>query len=247
MQNVLVVDDDAVTRGLLSRVLKAHADIFQVITAKDGQDALQIIEDQTINLVITDLQMPEMDGFALIAHLNEHYPEIPVFVMTAFGNTEVKSQAEAVGTLKYFEKPLNIDVITDCIFEELDSGAEGQIRGISLASFLQLVEMEKKTCTLSIKSEGKSGVMFFQKGELLGAKSGDLEGEAAAYELLCLDRVVIRIENVCKMKEKQIQQPLMNVLMEGLRIKDERESESQKKRKPLKPLKSVVKRTQRPD
>jgi len=239
MRSVLIVDDDSVTRGLLSRVLKPHSEVFQVLTAPDGKEALKIIQNQNIDIVITDLQMPVMDGFELLARLSEHHPEIPVFIMTAFGDIEVKNKLESFGSTKYFEKPLNIDIITECIFEELNSGAEGKLKGISLSSFLQLIEMEKKTCTLTITSKDKSGKLYFHKGDLMTATADNLVNDEATCELLCWDGIVIEIENTCKKMQKEIRQPLMTILMEGLRIKDEREHKDKQKRTPLRPLKSL--------
>jgi CheY-like chemotaxis protein len=241
MKKVLIVDDDAVTRGLLSRVLKPHIETFEVVTAKDGQEALSIIIGDRVDLVITDIQMPNMDGFQLLASLVESHPEVPVFVMTAFGDTEVKKKAEALGFIKYFEKPLNIDIITDCILEELDAGMEGELRGVSLPSFLQLVEMEDKTCTVEVVSGDHGGKMYFRKGVLMDAEFGEMNNLDAVYELLCLDKVAINIDNICKKKEKEIAPPLMTVLMEGLRLRDERENATQKKT-PLKPLQRLQKK-----
>lgn len=238
MKKVLIVDDDVVTRSLLSRVLKPHEKDFEVLTAKNGKEAASIITQQKIDLVITDLQMPEMDGFALMTYLNDHHPEIPFFIMTAFGDSEIKSKVKKIGSIKYFEKPLNIDVITDCIFDELNAGAIGEIEGISLASFLQLIEMEKKTCTLHVKAYERSGIMYFLKGELMAAETADLHNLEAVYEMICWDRIKIGIENTCKIKDKEIEQPLMSVLMEGLKKKDEKEHEDKTKKTPLKPLKS---------
>ncbi len=242
MKKVLIVDDDSVTRGLLSRVLKPHAKEFEVLTAVNGKDAIEVINKEKVNLIITDLQMPEMDGFDLILHINKKHPEIPVFVMTAFGDSEIKAKITAIGALKYFEKPLNIDIITECIFEELDSGACGKIEGISLPSFLQLLEMESKTCTLRVRSENMSGRFFFFKGELMAAEANDFKDEEAAYELLCLDKIIMELDNVCTKKKKTVKQPLMNILMEGLKIKDERDQKDKRKKTPLKPLKSLMKK-----
>ncbi len=239
MKQVLIVDDDAVTRGLLSRVLKAHSDYFEVTTAKDGKEAVAVIQQKKTDLIITDLQMPEMDGFALMAFINQYHSEIPVFVMTAFGGTDVKSKVEAIGSIKYFEKPLNIDIITECILEELNASAEGRLQGISLTSFLQLIEMENKTCTLTVRMNERSGMLYFFKGEMMAAEAMDLSKDAAAYEMLCWERVIIQIDNVCKKKKKEIDQPLMNLLMEGLRLKDERDLAVKKKKMPLKPLKRL--------
>ncbi len=241
MKKILIVDDDSITRGLLSRVLDSHSKKFSVITSEDGKEAAEIIKDQKIDLVITDLQMPVVDGFKLLAHMSKDHPEIPVFVMTAFGTPDVDSKIKVIGPSRYFKKPLNMDTLTECIFEELEAGAEGEIRGISLPSFLQLVEMEKKTCTLRVTSGDKTGSLYFAKGEIFYAKVGDLENEAAAYELLCWEQPEIKIEDYNKKTKKEITQPLMTILMEGLKTKDEKDSENKDKKTPLKPLKKLSK------
>jgi len=91
---------------------------------------------------------------------------------------------------------MNIDIITECILDELNSGAEGTLKGISLSSFLQLIEMEKKTCTLTVKAKNQSGMLYFSKGDLLAASSQNLENEEAIYEMLCWEKIVI--ENLYK-------------------------------------------------
>ncbi len=241
MKKILIVDDDSITRGLLSRVLDSHKKNFSVITSEDGKDAAEIIKDQKIDLVITDLQMPVVDGFKLLAHMSKDHPEIPVFVMTAFGTPDVDSKIKVIGPSRYFKKPLNMDTLTECIFEELEAGAEGEIRGISLPSFLQLVEMEKKTCTLRVTSEDKTGSLYFTKGEIFDAEAKDLKNEEAAYELLSWERPEIKIEDYNKRTKKEIKQPLMNILMEGLKVKDEKDSVNKGKKIPLKPLKKLSK------
>lgn len=236
MKKVLIVDDDSATRGLLSHVLKPYADNFDILTAENGQEAVGIIENNKIDLVITDIKMPVMDGFEFIANLSNNHPEIPIFVMTAFGTSEIESKVKSfTSTTRYFDKPLNMDILPESILEELDSGAEGLLHGISLASFLQLIEMEKKTCTLIIKSNKKSGALYFIKGELITVESGETRNEKALCELLCWDNVKIEIINHSKKKKKEIKQPLMNILMEGLKIKDEMKFEKKPKTH-LKPL-----------
>ncbi len=239
MKKVLIIDDDAVTRGLLFRVLKPHASYFQVLTSDNGKNAIDIIRQEKVDLVITDLQMPEMDGFEFMAYLSKYHPEIPVLVMTAFGGADIQAKIEAIGPIQYFEKPLNIDTLTDAILDELEAGAKGQIQGISLASFLQLVEMEDKTCTVTVKSNERFGIIHLLKGDIMAAEAGDLEDEDAVYELLCWDRTVLEIDNFCSKKTKEINTPLMTLLMEGLKKKDEKEHESRKRKKPLRPLKSL--------
>ncbi|MDY6823404.1 MAG: response regulator [Thermodesulfobacteriota bacterium] len=236
MKKVLIVDDDSVSRGLLSRVMKPYAKDFEILTAKNGEEAANMMTESSIDLIISDLQMPVMDGFQLLEYIEQNYPGTPVFLMTAFGSAETEEKAYALGAFKYFEKPLNMDVLTDAIFEQLNSGAEGKINGISLASFLQLMEMEKKTCTLRITTEDHTGNMYFREGQLINAATDQLKSLEAAFEMLTWDQITIEIEGICRKKEKEIKQPLMNILMEGLKIRDEKESEKKEAKTALRPL-----------
>jgi len=118
-----------------------------------------------------------------------------------------------------------MDVLAECIFEELGVGTKGKLEGISLPSFLQLMEIEEKTCALNISSHGKSGRLFFTKGELFAAKCEDLKNEEAVYELLSWEKVEIRIDNDNRKRDKEIIQPLMAMMMEGLKRKDDKSAE----------------------
>jgi len=97
----------------------------------------------------------------------------------------------------------------------------GQLRGISLDSFLQMAQMERTTCTLKVSANDEFGFMYVLKGELIDAQTGILEGSEAAYLIISWDNSSIEIENTCERTENRIKQPLMNVLMEGMRIRDE--------------------------
>lgn len=100
----------------------------------------------------------------------------------------------------------------------------GQIQGISIDSFLQMVQMEKTTCTLKVFSEEDVGFIYILKGVLIAAEVGALSGPDAAYEIISWSNSIIEIENVCERSEDEIKQPLMTILMEGLRLRDERQS-----------------------
>jgi CheY-like chemotaxis protein/anti-sigma regulatory factor (Ser/Thr protein kinase) len=101
--SILVVDDSATERvrisGLLSRI-----GVYQVLTAADGQQGLDLIEDTTVDLVLTDLQMPVMDGLDLVREVRSRFPHIPVVLMTAVGSEEIAVQAMREGAASYVRK-----------------------------------------------------------------------------------------------------------------------------------------------
>jgi response regulator RpfG family c-di-GMP phosphodiesterase len=230
-KKVLIVDDDPIVRSILSSALMTH-DELGILTAENGKIAAKILNIIKIDLVITDLEMPEMNGLDLLSYINKAHPDIPVIVLTWFVTKEIEAEIKGLGFSQYLEKPLDIDVLTKKIFEELNGGAGGQIHGISTAAFLQLVEMEEKTCTLTVKSNHRVGYLYFLKGGLIGAETKELRGEEAAYNIIGWGNSAIDIENVCRNKKKEINKPLMLILMEANRMKDEEGTDIKEKYRP---------------
>ncbi len=226
MKNILIVDDNTVTGSMLSKVLTAHCNIFEIFTAKDGKDAIPIIAEKQIDLVITDLSMPRMNGFALIEYILKSSPDTPIIVISAYGTPEIEAKFNSMPTITFFNKPLKTDAIINAALEKLEI-SYGQLDGIGLSSFLQLLELESKTCTLSVTSNkgDQNGTLYFMEGALIAAETEDLKDEAAAYEIISWEDAKIQIINSISKEDRNITQPLMNILMEAANLKDEKESE----------------------
>jgi len=154
----------------------------------------------------------------------EQYPDIPVIIMTGYSTPEMQQQAREGGAVGYIEKPFMIEDLARKIMTAMRKESEGgTLHGISSGMFLQLIEMEQKTCTIRLvdKLSGKQGVLFFRDGELLDARINGLQGVKAAYEIFSWDDVTLSIQNVCSQKEKKIKSDLQVVLLEAMRLKDE--------------------------
>ncbi len=223
VKNILVVDDEEPFLLSLSDGLSAYYDDFNVLTALNGKEAVKVLNTTKVDLIVTDLKMPVMDGFELLAYMSRNCPDIPVIVMTAYGTPETERWLKNLSITRYLEKPLDFNVLADNIFDALASSfSQDHIRGISLVSFLQLIEMDKKTCTIAVKSRGRVGCLYFAKGELMDAEVGVLKGEAAALDIVTWENAEIEIQYICKVKKKSIGAQLAEILMEGFRIKDEK-------------------------
>jgi hypothetical protein len=113
-------------------------------------------------------------------------------------------------------------------FEQMGADIGGRIHGISLPSFLQMAEMEKSSFSLRISSRQKAGNLHISEGNLIAANCGDQAGCEAAYQIISWDDTAIDIEPLDTTKSDEIKQPLMQVLMESLKIKDESTSSAEK-------------------
>ncbi len=223
MDKILLVDDDYKVLRILWSRLQKYDDKFEVILAYDGEEAIEVLQQNSISLVITDILMPKIDGLELLAHIKKSYPEIPCFVMTAHGTSEIKDKLSN-SAVHIFNKPFLIDDLAKAIIQVLEQGIpDGTLKGISVANFLQLIQMEEKTCFLEINSTGNGkGFFYFKNGELYDAVYGDLNGEEAAFKLLAFDNASIHLKNVSDDKiVKRINVSLMNLIMEAQRLKDE--------------------------
>jgi len=228
VKKVLIVDDDTVMVQTLKEGLIRYDDTFMALTAEDGLDAVDRLKEHTVSIVVTDLKMPRMDGFSLLAHIMEHYPEIPVIIITGFSTPAMERAAWEGGAVGYIAKPFMINDLAKKIITTLRREADGgTLHSISSGMFLQLVEMEEKTCTIRLisKSSGRQGILFFSQGELLDARVNGIRGEEAAYEIFSWEEVSLSIQNSCQQKEKNIHRDLQAILLEAVRLKDERRSE----------------------
>jgi hypothetical protein len=113
----------------------------------------------------------------------------------------------------------------------VETSVGGKIQGVSLDSFLQIVQMDRITCTLKVISQEGFGFLYFVNGELFSAITGDILNVEAACRIISWEEAVIEIDNSCDKTQNDINQPLMNLLMEGMRLRDEA-AKSRAKTKP---------------
>lgn len=107
MNTVLLVDDEA---NILSGLSIAFAqEGYNVLTAENGKDAWKLLSNNLVDLVITDLRMPEMSGDELIKKISSSYPTLPVIVLTGHGTIETAVETMREGAIDFFTKPVDLD------------------------------------------------------------------------------------------------------------------------------------------
>lgn len=221
MKKVLIVDDEKSFLSSLKDGLSVHQTKFQVLTAENGQEAVSILQTLPIDLLITDLKMPKMDGFELLAWVSREQCELPVIVMTAFGTAEIEDRLARMDTLQYLEKPLDFKMLQDSIFSGLKAGTKSYIHGITLATFLQLTRVDQKNCTMKVTSGDKVGYLYIRQGELVDAEFSELSGDTAALEIVAWEDTEIEMNNICRRQKTVISLPMEHLLMEAFQRKDE--------------------------
>lgn len=120
MRTILVVDDERVIREGLRRLLSSEG--YQVMTAQDGQEALDLLRSEKINAVLCDLKMPVKGAIEVLEESKTEYPEIPVIVLTGQGTLANAVESRNLGAYAFITKPFRADcvlMLVKCATEKL--------------------------------------------------------------------------------------------------------------------------------
>ena len=107
MKKILIVDDEENARIGLSKLLAQEG--YEVDAVANGFEALDFLRQQKVNLVISDINMPEMNGMAFLRELHRSYPSTQVIMITAYGGVESYLEAINLGAFEYIHKPVKLD------------------------------------------------------------------------------------------------------------------------------------------
>ena len=114
--NILIVDDSAAIRKILQRVLgQANVPISQVFEAGDGVEALEVLKSQSIGLILSDINMPNMDGLQLLSQVRavDQWKNVPFVMITTEGSHSKVLEAVQLGASGYVRKPFTPDQIKE--------------------------------------------------------------------------------------------------------------------------------------
>lgn len=124
---VLVVDDSAIDRRLASGLLEKEGG-YRILMATNGKDALESLKSQPVDLVLTDMQMDEMDGLQLVETIRANFPLTPVILMTALGSEEIAVKALEKGAASYVAKRRLQQDLIEIVQQVIDSSDENRLQ-----------------------------------------------------------------------------------------------------------------------
>src|SRR5580698_7728563 len=116
-KQVLIVDDEPNLRKILSAQLSR--DGYDVLTAEDGEQGLALLKEHHIDLVVTDLKMPKVDGMTLLRKAHEEDPDLPIVMITAHGTIDTAVEALKIGAFDYLTKPFDKDEVRQIVAKAL--------------------------------------------------------------------------------------------------------------------------------
>ncbi len=220
---ILIVDDDLAVATSLRLAVERKLPAVRVLTAGHGEEGLDILRCSRVDLLVTDLRMPVLDGIALLSHVMEEFPQLPRVVMSSLGSMP-KEHAARTGVLAVLDKPVNMVQFPALVEEWLkEARPHAQVEGISLSSLVQLVGFDRRTCTMGVRDlrTSRIGAFHFREGRLVDASAGDLHGMDAALFLLRWRQVQIWLYEGVSPEGDRIGMGLDRLLLEAARLSDE--------------------------
>jgi CheY-like chemotaxis protein/Tfp pilus assembly protein PilZ len=220
MKNILVVDNDPITLHILAGMLRSHSNFLNILAAQNIQTALETLDQKKIHVLITGMHISESDAFKLCLLLSDN-SETRVIIITDNASPAFCEKTKKLASVIHFNQVLDISLLTKRIFTELQIDFGGQIHGLTLPSLLQLLELERRSCTLLVTAKANSGTIYLTDGKPTAAKTMDLTGISAALHILTWQNVLIDIDNKPKEIDLEITKPLMTLLLESGKVMDE--------------------------
>ena len=119
MERILIVDDDITLCHFLTKALSQMG--YQVILCHSGREALDVVHEQEIDLILLDNKLPDRNGLEILKEVKRDHPKVSVIIMTAFGTTETAIEAMKVGAFDYILKPFELDEISEFVAKGLEA------------------------------------------------------------------------------------------------------------------------------
>jgi len=223
MKKILLVDDEAEQLEILKTSLECKELKAEIVTASSGEEALEIIKKDAVNLLITDVHMPGMNGMELVLAATEAAPALSVIVITAFPTAEIKRDAMMRGCLRFMEKPYDVEELRATVLEAIaeQKGFSGTMSGIDLTDMIQLNCLSCNTAALKVSHGKKSGMIFFEGGDIVHAMTGKLEGAEAFFTIMSFAGGNIESRKNVRAPARTIEASHVALLLEASRRQDE--------------------------
>lgn len=236
---VLLIDDNPMILGMLRQALEKFSELE---TTSDSAEALLQIVDHPPDLVIADYQMAGMDGRQLLEKLKSRpgTARIPVILMASKADQNERLKMVEDKVEDFLEKPFFLKdararikrIIDKIALEKMareapgESTLRGTLQQMNVIDLLQSLELSRKTCLLTLTRNGDNCELYFTEGQINHATYGPLLGDDAVYKVLTWQEGNFQIDFTGSSSEQSITHSTQGLLMEGLRLLDEANRDS---------------------
>jgi DNA-binding NarL/FixJ family response regulator len=220
---VLVVDDEDDIVMALHRVLYQDNHRYDVLLARSAEIAQEILEENRVDVLVTDVHLPEKSGMDLLSWVAVQAPSTRVIVMTAFDVSGIKDRAHAFGCLRLMCKPLDVQEMRAAILRALTlrDSITGSLTELSCVDVIQMLCIARKSVALRLAEGHSAGVIHIEGGEPVHAVWDELAGEEAFFRILGVKNGLFYTTPLPPEVERSLHGDWQYLLIEGMRRLDE--------------------------
>ncbi len=225
---ILLLDDDQELLDVYREMLSNLPSRPEVRIAASGARAIALLESEPFSLLISDLNMPKMDGLQVLTVVRRKFPHLRTAVMTSLADTQFRTRAYAMGIDLFLEKPntpQEIDMFLQCIDSLLDrNDADTGFRGVQSKSLMDIIQMESlshSSSVLKITNGSLVAKIWFQNGEIIDAEAPEVKGEPAVRKVLSWKTGAFEILPAELNRSRKVHTSVQGLLLESAQAMDE--------------------------
>ena len=224
MKKVLIVDDEEDMLWMLQRNLDSTIPNIETFIAQSGKEALSILNESEISLVITDINMPGMSGLELLTEISSKWPSTKVIIITAYPSSAFENTATREGAVKFVEKPFDINTMRTIVEDALSATPTNSAgSGIALMDLIHFNGLAKSTSALQVTKDGEIGTIYFQDGKIIHAQIGNDTAEAAFFRIIDIEGAELQNLDGVTPASVTMGKTVESLLLEAAVLQDEKE------------------------
>jgi DNA-binding response OmpR family regulator len=200
---ILVLEDNKALRMIIRKALEKVG--YEVKTAENGKEGLKILEKETPDLIISDVIMPEMDGFEFLKKIRKKHPLVPFTFLTVKSELDDYSKGYELGATDYLTKPFDVEILLKKVEKRIASGKilkEIIKKGENTANLGKILPVDlinslkenKIDCKIIISSPAGDGSIEIKKGKIKKSAFDKMEDKKALLKIVGLNKGKIKIE-----------------------------------------------------
>jgi len=225
--HLAVVDDEEAIIEILSFSLQKSFPNATITGFSRADEAWDWLAANDIDLLITDLNMPEMDGQELVRMMNQKSPDTPVFIISgAYTSEELNRIGSAHQNVRIFPKPLLTRELVTAIKESLaqkELPSESQMQNLHLVNLVQMLHLQKKTVEIHVSASEGKGRIALKSGDIVLVDFGGRVDSESFYRLLALESPEIQLKKLDYDGPDKVRETFSDLLSEFCRRRDEGE------------------------
>lgn len=229
LRRVLFVDDDVKFLATVQELMSVmSAGQWEVLAAESASRAFALMHEQTVDLVVIDVQMSVMDGIQMLSLLNRGHPNVQKVVLTGHASEKYRAACLSSGAELFLEKPTSSagwqslhGVLNELIRFRPEEGFRGVLRRVGLQDVIQMECLARSSSVLEISNPRKSGKIFIDTGQIVHAQIDKVTGEEAFGQLMAISGGQFNLRPFTEPPERSLSGQWEFLLMEAARKSDE--------------------------